>query len=116
MTLVVAAVLALSLFTSVRAFAPAHEYDRTPVSASGEHVPTAAPAGHPYPQDPAEALRTRDRHRAGAGGLHLPTPAPPTPALRPPAFPPPAVTADVCGRPGRAVPDRTAATLQVFRC
>ncbi|GAA2295606.1 hypothetical protein OKJ48_29525 [Streptomyces kunmingensis] len=118
-TLVVSAVLALSSFTSVRAFTPAHKSDqlaRSAVTASVEQGPTAGPGGHTHPRDPVEVFRTRDRHRATAGSTQLPYPAPLTPARRPPAFSPPAPATDARARPSRAVPDLTAATLQVFRC
>ncbi|MGY0020811.1 hypothetical protein [Streptomyces sp. cg35] len=116
LTLVVAAVLALSLFTSVRAFAPAHESDRQGVSASAGQVPTAGPGDHTHPRDPVEVSRTRDRHRAASGSTQLPYPAPLSPKQRATAVVPPAPAGDVLVRPSRSVPDLTAATLQVFRC
>ncbi|MEV1024193.1 hypothetical protein [Streptomyces sp. NPDC050264] len=115
-TLVVAAVMALPLFTFVQAFTPAHVSDSWSVSASSTPVPTAAPGGHTHPRDPVEALRTRDRHRTAAGNTDLPRPAPLSPTPRTAAVVPPGLTGAPPARPSRSVPDLTAATLQVFRC
>ncbi|MET9494062.1 hypothetical protein [Streptomyces sp. NPDC006552] len=115
-TLILSALLALSSGASVRAFTPAHMSDPPALSAPGEPGPSAGPGDGTHPRDPVEVFRTRDRYRAAAGSTRLPCPAPLTPARRPPALAPSAPGEAARPRPGRAVPDLTAATLQVFRC
>ncbi|MFI7387776.1 hypothetical protein [Streptomyces sp. NPDC049813] len=125
LTLLLTAVLTLALAVSARAFTPAHT-SPTPVQlsapspyalpAAGEQGPVAGPGDRTHPRDAVEVFRTRDRHRAAAGGTQHPCPAPPAPVRRAPALVPPGPAGPARPHQGRAVPDLTAATLQVFRC
>ncbi|MET8558202.1 hypothetical protein ABZV64_25085 [Streptomyces sp. NPDC004959] len=115
MTLAVAAVLTLASFALAPAFTPAHEQRLATVATAAERVPVAG-HGQPRAHDPAEVLRTRDRHRAAARGAPSPGPVPLPAEQRHPGYAPLLPDTEVRARPCRSVPDLTPAALQVFLC
>ncbi|WP_425840764.1 hypothetical protein [Streptomyces fractus] len=106
---VIALLLSLPLLASGHSFASAHGPVAAPADAKACHGDGTGPQG------PAEAVRTRDRHRTASGSSQLPCPyaeSPvPDPTAAPATAPYPAYV-----RPERSIDELTAASLQVFRC
>ncbi|MGY0489284.1 hypothetical protein [Streptomyces sp. WG-D5] len=109
MAYVIALLLALPLLASAHSFAPAHTSIAAPADANACHGEASVPQG------PAEAVRTRDRRQAAPGASRLPGPCDRTPAPHH-AVAPATVPDASYVRPDRCVDERSAASLQVFRC
>ncbi|MFF3492950.1 hypothetical protein ACFYWS_16495 [Streptomyces sp. NPDC002795] len=109
MAFVIALLLSLPLLASGHSFASAHTSVAAPSDAKACHGDGTAPQG------PAEALRTRDRHRAASGTAQLPCPYADSPA---PDITAASATAPHASyaRPDRSIDELTAESLQVFRC
>ncbi|MFJ9174767.1 hypothetical protein [Streptomyces sp. NPDC102360] len=109
MAFVIALLLSLPLLASGHSFTSAHSSVAAPADAKACHGDGADPQG------PAEAVRTRDRHRAASGSSQLP--GPDVESLAPDTT---AASADAphasYARPVRSIDELTAASLQVFRC
>ncbi|MEB8339074.1 hypothetical protein [Streptomyces endophyticus] len=109
MAFVIALLLSLPLLASGHSFASAHAPVAAPADAKACHGDGTAPQG------PAEAVRTRDRHRAASGSSQLPCPFAESPAPDNTAVSATAPHASYV-RPDRSIDELTAASLQVFRC
>ncbi|MER5438269.1 hypothetical protein [Streptomyces sp. NPDC002790] len=109
MAFVIALLLSLPLLASGHSFASAHTPVAAPADAKACHGDGTAPQG------PAEAVRTRDRHRTAAGSSQLPHPDAESLAPRITAASAIAPHASYA-RPVRSIDELTAASLQVFRC
>lgn len=109
MAFVIALLLSLPLLASGHSFASAHTSVATPADTKACHGDGTEPQG------PAEAVRTRDRHRTASGSSQLPCPYAESPV---PDVTSASATAPHASyaRPDRSIDELTAASLQIFRC